>query len=33
MTIRKSKEIRQLAPVRGKMANTEGQVGEVEIIC
>ena len=33
MTIRKSKTIRQLAPGRGKMTNTEGQVGEVQIMC
>ena len=33
MTIRKSKQIRQLAPGRGKMTNTEGQVGEVERMC
>ena len=33
MTIRKSKKIRQLAPGRGKMTNTEGQVGEVQIMC
>ena len=33
MKIRKSKKIRQLAPGRGKMTNTEGQVGEVQIMC
>ena len=33
MTIRKSKQIRQLAQGRGKMTNTEGQIGEVERIC
>ena len=30
MTIRKPKKNRQLAPGRGKMTNTGGQVGEVE---
>ena len=33
LPIKKSKTIRQLAPLWGKMTNTEGQVGEVEIIC
>ena len=33
MAIRKSKKIRQVAPGRGKITNTEGQVGDVKTMC
>ena len=33
MAIRKSKKIRQVAPERGKITNTEGQVGDVKTMC